>query len=103
MGEVMKTLDKFPTASILFSLIRNIAKQEQIDLNELENIVGSGKDGRLNKQDVLDYLSSRKPESNPIINGIKESSSNVMAMNQSGQDEIIVMDRMRKNNCFPND
>ena len=77
-------------------LIRNIAKQEQIDLNELENIVGSGKDGRLNKQDVLDYLSSRKPESNPIINGIKESSSNVMAMNQSGQDEIIVMDRMRK-------
>ena len=77
-------------------LIRNIAKQEQIDLNELENIVGSGKDGRLNKQDVLDYLSSRKPESNPIINGIKESSSNEMALNQSGQDEIIVMDRMRK-------
>ena len=44
----------------------------------------------------MDYLSSRKPESNPIINGIKESSSNVMALNQSGQDEIIVMDRMRK-------
>ena len=43
-------------------LIRNIARQEQIDLSELENIAGSGKEGRLNKQDVLNYLSSRKSQ-----------------------------------------
>ena len=77
-------------------LIRNIAKQEQIDLSELENIAGSGKEGRLNKQDVLDYLNSRKTQLNPSINGIQERPVNEINLNLSGQDEIIVMDRMRK-------
>ena len=77
-------------------LIRNIARQEQIDLSELENIAGSGKEGRLNKQDVLNYLSSRKSQSNPVINVIQERPTNEMTQNLSGQDEIIVMDRMRK-------
>ena len=77
-------------------LIRNIAKQEQIDLSELENIAGSGKEGRLNKQDVLNYLNSRKTQLNPEINGIQERPVNEINLNLSGQDEIIVMDRMRK-------
>ena len=77
-------------------LIRNIAKQEQIDLSEFENIAGSGKEGRLNKQDVLNYLSSRKSQSNPVVNAIQERPTNEMTLNLSGQDEIIVMDRMRK-------
>ena len=77
-------------------LIRNIARQEQIDLSELENIAGSGKEGRLNKQDVLNYLSSRKSQSNPVVNAIQERPTNEMTPNLSGQDEIIVMDRMRK-------
>ena len=77
-------------------LIRNIAKQEQIDLSEFENIAGSGKEGRLNKQDVLNYLSSRKSQSNPVVNAIQERPTNEMTPNLSGQDEIIVMDRMRK-------
>ena len=77
-------------------LIRNIAKQEQIDLSEFQNIAGSGKEGRLNKQDVLNYLNSRKSQSNPVVNGIQKGSTNEMPPNKSGQNEIIVMDRMRK-------
>ena len=53
-------------------LVRNIAKQEQIDLSELENITGSGKEDRLTKQDVLDYLSTRNLQSDSV-DGILES------------------------------
>ena len=77
-------------------LIRNIARQEQIDLSELENIPGSGKEGRLSKQDVLNYLSSRKPQSNSIVDEILDSPINDAPLTLSGQDEIIEMDRMRK-------
>ena len=53
-------------------LVRNIAKQEQIDLSELENITGSGKEDRLTKQDVLNYLSTRNLQSDSV-DGILES------------------------------
>ena len=76
-------------------LVRNIAKQEQIDLSELENIAGSGKEDRLTKQDVLNYLSSRNSQSSSV-NGILESPIDNSPLTISGEDEIIAMDRMRK-------
>ncbi|MDC1369642.1 MAG: dihydrolipoamide acetyltransferase family protein [Cytophagales bacterium] len=76
-------------------LVRNIAKQEQIDLSELENIAGSGKDDRLTKQDVLNYLSSRNSQSGSV-DGILESPIDNSPLTISGEDEIIAMDRMRK-------
>ena len=76
-------------------LVRNIAKQEQIDLSELENIAGSGKEDRLTKQDVLNYLSSRNSQSDSV-DGLLESTINNTPLTLSGEDEIISMDRMRK-------
>ncbi|OUU02541.1 MAG: 2-oxoglutarate dehydrogenase [Flammeovirgaceae bacterium TMED32] len=76
-------------------LVRNIAKQEQIDLSELENIAGSGKENRLTKQDILNYLSSRNSQSGSN-DGILESPINHTPLTISGEDEIIAMDRMRK-------
>ena len=76
-------------------LVRNIAKQEQIDLSELENIAGSGKEDRLTKQDVLNYLSSRNSQSGSV-DGILESPIDNSPLTISGEDEIIAMDRMRK-------
>ena len=75
--------------------MRNIAKQEQIDLSELENIAGSGKEDRLTKQDILNYLSSRNSQSDSV-DGILESPKNHTPLTISGEDEIITMDRMRK-------
>ena len=40
-------------------LVRNIAKKEGIPLEELEKIVGTGKDQRLTKRDLLNYLEKR--------------------------------------------
>jgi len=90
------TLLTNPQKSRFYSpLVRNIAKQEQIDLSELENIAGSGKEDRLTKQDVLNYLSSRNSQSGSV-DGILESPIDNSPLTISGEDEIIAMDRMRK-------
>ena len=40
-------------------LVRSIAKQENIPFSELDSVSGSGKDGRLNKEDLINYLKTR--------------------------------------------
>lgn len=40
-------------------LVRNIARAENISLEELESITGSGKDGRVTKKDIMAYLDKR--------------------------------------------
>ncbi|HKL87785.1 MAG TPA: 2-oxoglutarate dehydrogenase, E2 component, dihydrolipoamide succinyltransferase [Salinibacter sp.] len=41
-------------------LVRSIAKEEGIYMSELESIEGSGRDGRVTKEDVLAYLEERE-------------------------------------------
>jgi 2-oxoglutarate dehydrogenase E2 component (dihydrolipoamide succinyltransferase) len=47
-------------------LVLNIAQQEGISMSELENIPGTGQDGRISKKDILAYVAnkatSRKPQ-----------------------------------------
>lgn len=85
-------------------LVKSIAKQENISFEELENIPGSGKDGRLTKEDLMAYLPNRngKTTEKPaaaIPNAAAASTPSKMqppAVSVSGGDEIIEMDRMRK-------
>ncbi len=41
-------------------LVMNIARQENISFEELENIPGSGENGRVQKKDILQYLEDKK-------------------------------------------
>ncbi len=41
-------------------LVKNIAKKEGITYEELDKIKGSGKDGRITKKDLMDYMSNKK-------------------------------------------
>ena len=41
-------------------LVRNIAKKEEVSMNELEAITGSGKDDRVTKEDILSYIKNRE-------------------------------------------
>lgn len=100
-------------------LVRSIAAQEGIKPNELEQINGTGAEGRLTKDDLLDYLQNRNSSSDNSNNSSpeninqpknvsveKSSSTESLAdktktssnSNQhiSSGDEIIEMDRMRK-------
>jgi 2-oxoglutarate dehydrogenase E2 component (dihydrolipoamide succinyltransferase) len=40
-------------------LVKNIAKKEGISFEELEQLEGSGKDGRVTKNDILGYVDNR--------------------------------------------
>ncbi|MBC8986592.1 2-oxo acid dehydrogenase subunit E2 [Pedobacter sp. N36a] len=89
-------------------LVKNIAAQENIELSELDSISGTGAEGRLTKDDLLNYIQQRtggaaKTESvlvtttaaavsQPAANTAKAAT----AVSVSGGDEIIEMDRMRR-------
>jgi len=79
-------------------LVKNIAKEENVALAELENISGSGKDGRVTKKDMLQYLENRQQQSTTFTNiSAPKIHSNGIARAESGGDtEIIEMDRMRR-------
>src|SRR5690606_35123261 len=47
-------------------LVKNIAKEEGISQAELDTISGTGKDGRVTKNDILAHLESRKSEPQPV-------------------------------------
>lgn len=76
-------------------LVKSIAKEENISPAELASIAGTGKEGRVTKQDMLDYLAARSsaPAKTVTVPSISQPKA---AMSISGGDEIIEMDRMRK-------
>jgi len=85
-------------------LVRSIARQENISINELERIEGSGKNGRVRKQDVLQYLQNRtsQPTSQPSAPVTApepqpaQRATQTVTISVSAEDEIIEMDRMRR-------
>lgn len=82
----------FKSASRFYSpLVKNIAKEENILVAELETISGTGAEGRVTKKDLLSYLQNRKSGSSVI-----SSSAPLVPASISAGDEIIQMDRMRK-------
>lgn len=48
-------------------LVKNIAKEENISMDELEAIVGTGKEGRVTKNDVMAYLENRSNGNQPQV------------------------------------
>lgn len=69
-------------------LVKNIAKQEHLSFEELAQIPGTGKHGRVTKKDILSYLKQRQ--------GTPPIPTTPSILPTSGEDEIIEMDRMRK-------
>lgn len=92
-------------------LVLNIAQSEGISMSELENIPGTGQEGRVSKKDILAYVASRSVSHKPSAitpapareqeakpeQQIAVSQPNVPATTSyPGNVEIIEMDRMRK-------
>jgi 2-oxoglutarate dehydrogenase E2 component (dihydrolipoamide succinyltransferase) len=81
-------------------LVRKIASEENVSAEELDSISGSGIKGRVQKNDVLDYIKSRSkaPESKETREVKSESSPPKVKVNisSSAEDEIVEMSRMRK-------
>ncbi|CAA6818501.1 MAG: Dihydrolipoamide acyltransferase component of branched-chain alpha-keto acid dehydrogenase complex (EC [uncultured Aureispira sp.] len=88
-------------------LVKSIAKEEGIALDELERISGTGKDSRVTKSDMLVYLENRgatpaviattTPATQPKIEStVAIPQFKTPPVNRSGNVEIIEMDRMRR-------
>ncbi|HPM93175.1 MAG TPA: dihydrolipoamide acetyltransferase family protein [Bacteroidales bacterium] len=83
-------------------LVKNIARQENIPLNELDKISGSGKEGRVTKDDILNYAQLRKqgapvPEVSAHPPTIKTPQAvEVPVVTTEAGDEVFEMDRMRR-------
>ena len=121
---VAATKQDFANSDKFYSpLVKNIAKEEGISISELDKIDGTGNEGRVTKNDVLDYIANRgksgdgqqktedrqpiadskQPETvqQPTTNNQQPTTSNQPAskaapVSVNGQDEIVEMDRMRK-------
>ncbi|MBX2964480.1 MAG: 2-oxo acid dehydrogenase subunit E2 [Cyclobacteriaceae bacterium] len=76
-------------------LVKNIAKEENIAVTELETIPGTGMEGRVTKSDILTYVANRKLGNTIKVAQTYQPSQPVPVSISSG-DEIIQMDRMRK-------
>lgn len=109
--ETVATPEDFSGSDKFFSpLVKNIAKEEGVSLAELEGITGTGKDGRVTKNDILEYVEQRKkaPKAEISNNNIQISNAQPVTSTQqpvaakaapvsvNGGDEIVEMDRMRK-------
>ena len=99
-------------------LVKNIATQEGISVEELDKIPGTGAEGRLTKDDLLNYLQNplmtekkdgqqpvavlsqqkvERPVSKPVEpQPVFEEKAVSVTSSVSGGDEIIEMDRMRR-------
>jgi 2-oxoglutarate dehydrogenase E2 component (dihydrolipoamide succinyltransferase) len=107
-------IDTSESSRFYSPLVKSIAKQENISLDELERIAGTGAQGRVTKKDILAYLENRKESKPKSIESLK-SSAGVVTSSSNGvhvevtkptapktnivinpQDEIIEMDRMRR-------
>jgi 2-oxoglutarate dehydrogenase E2 component (dihydrolipoamide succinyltransferase) len=79
-------------------LVQSIAQNENIAPAELDSINGSGRDGRVRKKDILEYLDNRGKQPIPAPpdgNQLKAVSPKVLISLMPG-DKVIEMDRMRK-------
>lgn len=102
--EAVSTPQDFSASEKFFSpLVKNIAKEESVSVSELEAINGSGKDGRVTKDDILGYIESRKsqvesPKAQPVAqtNTPSPKTQSPAPVSVNGGDEIVEMDRMRK-------
>lgn len=109
MDEIIQEKTKpvnFSTTDRFYSpLVKSMSAEEGISLPELNSINGTGSEGRVTKQDILDYIKINKTQENftqPVSKNSTEPAKAIVSMpsapitSVSGGDEIIEMDRMRK-------
>lgn len=85
-------------------LVKNIAREEGVPFEELEQLEGTGKDGRVTKNDILAHLEARAQRPSTVSPGTSADQKQAPSapkpektpVSVSGEDEIIEMSRMGK-------
>ena len=88
------------TSRFYSPLVKNIAKEEGISIDELDQVPGTGDKGRVTKKDILAYIEGRANSGSEIkyipTQPISQIHSEEPPSIPSGQDQIIQMTRMGK-------
>ncbi|MDB5206232.1 MAG: 2-oxo acid dehydrogenase subunit, partial [Flavisolibacter sp.] len=119
-AETPTSKSQIPNQNRFYSpLVLNIAAQEGVSMTELENMPGTGAEGRVSKKDILQFVSDKRAgkiqesgvRSQELGGQNKEQQEMVIPMNKveqksepqanqlttyTGNVEIIEMDRMRR-------
>ncbi len=96
VAEPAASLPKIGVSGRFYSpLVKNIAKKENIGIEELEAVSGTGKEGRVTKKDILAYISNRTA---PLVQSAPQTVAPPISPSPSlnGNTEIVEMDRMRR-------
>ncbi|MDR2224075.1 MAG: 2-oxo acid dehydrogenase subunit E2 [Flavobacteriaceae bacterium] len=114
VAETVAVAQEAVTSSVDFSdsekffspLVKNIAKEEGISVAELEAIAGTGKEGRVTKNDILAYVKNRGTQTQQVTAKVEapkaaapvaqQTASKAAPVSVNGADEVVEMDRMRK-------
>jgi 2-oxoglutarate dehydrogenase E2 component (dihydrolipoamide succinyltransferase) len=108
-------IDTSSSSRFYSPLVKSIAAQENISLQELEAISGTGAEGRVTKKDILNFIENRSAAPAVAQQATPASTAGVVTSSSNGvvavapakpavksnivinpQDEIIEMDRMRR-------
>ncbi|MBI5008067.1 MAG: 2-oxo acid dehydrogenase subunit E2 [Bacteroidia bacterium] len=86
-----------PSGKFISPLVRSIAAKEGVSYSELDMVEGTGMDGRITRDDVLQLLSEKKKALlSKASKPEKQITGKGISVKTSGSDEIIPMDRVRK-------
>jgi 2-oxoglutarate dehydrogenase E2 component (dihydrolipoamide succinyltransferase) len=79
-------------------LARSIAEEENLSIDEMESIDGSGENGRVKKSDIVNYINKKGKTvgSEQLAVDSRQSAKPATRNSQPENVEIIEMDRMRK-------
>ena len=96
-----QSVSRTTSGKFLSPLVRKIAEEEAVSMEELDKIKGAGKDGRITKVDLLNFINKKGPAE---ITSVKDTDVSIKGpavvdtpkVRPGVGDEIIEMDRMRK-------
>ena len=89
--------DDFSSTSRFYSpLVKSISQKENISIPELEQIDGSGLNGRVRKDDILKYIENRIGVAPAKVSNVVFEQAPAKAPAFAVGDEVIEMNRMRK-------
>jgi len=100
VSEIKSDSDRFYSP-----LVKAIAQKENISQAELDSIVGNGKEGRVQKEDILKFVAERQkptkavvavPAKGDIVKPLAKVEKPKVSMSVGANDQIIEMDRMRR-------
>ncbi len=100
----IEDLKSSSTGKFYSPLVKNIAQKEGISIDELTAITGTGKEGRVTKNDILTYIETRgkgpqnvaSKTTTAVTAPAQKTAPKAAPVSINGEDEIIEMTRMGK-------